>query len=165
MHWCWQPLFEATIQSCSSRCTCLPYNHWFLIVRTNSADSIFGGSLQVNIGMIAACVPSLKPLVSKALKLSDYTNSNSRRYENHSSRHGSRYAGQSRSTEWNDPYALEELHSNEDENGSNVVRSNPTGHNSTATFYQSGSEEMILNNRDSNNVPQEILMTTEFNVH
>lgn len=68
-------------------------------------------------------------------------------------------------TRMRSPYALEELHSNEDENGSNVVRSNPTGHNATATFYQSGSEEMILNNRDSNNVPQGILMTIEFNVH
>jgi hypothetical protein len=131
----------------------------------NLIDLIPCNSLQVNTGMIAACVPSLKPLVSKALKLSDYTNSNSRQYENHSNRYGSRYAGPSRSREWGDPYALEELHSNEDENGSNVIRSNLTGHGATATFYQSGSEEMILSNQDSNNVSQGILMTTEINVH
>lgn len=75
------------------------------------------------------------------------------------------HAGHSHSTEWNDPYALEELHSNEDENGPDAVRPNPTRHNATATFYQSGSEELILNDRDSTNVLPGILMTTEIDVH
>lgn len=125
---------------------------------------MFFAILQVNTGIIAACVPSLKPLVSKALKLSDYSNSYSRR-NGYNTRYGSRYASQTRSSNWNDPYALEELHSNEDSNSGAAVQSNAAGHSATATFYKSGSEERILDGEASNKPQKGIVMTTEINVH
>ncbi|GAM42414.1 hypothetical protein TCE0_044r16372 [Talaromyces pinophilus] len=125
---------------------------------------MFFAILQVNTGIIAACVPSLKPLVSKALKLSDYTHSYSHR-NGYNNRYGSRYASQTRSSHWNDPYALEELHSNEDSNSGTAVQANAAGHSATATFFKSGSEERILDGEASNKLQKGIVMTTEINIH
>lgn len=102
--------------------------------------------------------------MSKALKLSDYSNSYSRRY-GHNIRYGSRYASQTRSSHWNDPYALEELHSNEDSNSGAAVQSKAAGHSATANFYKSGSEERILDGEASNRPQKGIVMTTEINIH
>ncbi|KAJ5473490.1 hypothetical protein N7475_003056 [Penicillium sp. IBT 31633x] len=37
---------------------------------------LFWATIQFNVGIIAACIPSLKPLVSKALKFPEYSNTN-----------------------------------------------------------------------------------------
>ncbi|KAJ5933645.1 hypothetical protein N7454_005974 [Penicillium verhagenii] len=36
---------------------------------------LFWATAQFNVGILAACIPSLKPLVSRVLKLSEYSNS------------------------------------------------------------------------------------------
>jgi hypothetical protein len=121
--------------------------------------------------MIAACAPSLKPLVSKALKLSDYTHSHTRDTS------GNHYASRSRSRSmpWHNQYALEELGSNEDGKRSDEVQitNGASGYSATATFYNasgseenhSRSEEMILGGRppqpDIENGMGDIVLTTE----
>ncbi|KAE8371429.1 hypothetical protein BDV26DRAFT_129857 [Aspergillus bertholletiae] len=77
-------------------------------------DSIlFWGLAQFNVGILTACVPSLKPLVSKVLKLSEYTNSRSHSYGRRSSSRWTknRHSHGVFSIHRRDQYALEELHS------------------------------------------------------
>jgi hypothetical protein len=76
--------------------------------------------LQFNTGIIAAGIPTLKPLVGKALKLSEY--SNSRTPGNYGSRYGSRLGSQPRSRVQPDQYALEELSSNDGDRRSDEVQ-------------------------------------------
>ncbi|PLB48435.1 hypothetical protein P170DRAFT_360773 [Aspergillus steynii IBT 23096] len=91
-----------------------------------SIDTFFNDSIifwalaQFNTGIIAACVPSLKPLVSRVLKLSEYTNSRSRSHVLYGSsavgRHTTTRSRNSRrmwSMHRGDQYALEELQSND----------------------------------------------------
>lgn len=139
----------------------------YQIAYSSAADQSFNDSimffaiLQVNTGMIAACVPSVKPLVSKALKLSDYTGSTSRRYTSHNNRYGSRYASQSRSAHWPDPYDLQELHSNEQEPEEASTNASASA---TATYHWSSSEERILSEQNGGSMAAGIIKTTEINV-
>ncbi|KAH8168691.1 integral membrane protein [Sarocladium implicatum] len=111
----------------------------------------FWGFLQLNVGIIAACAPSLKPLVSRALGLST---ADSRAYGN---TYGSRGPGRGRNAsgvgnvsglrlKTRDHYELHDM----DEEENRIKR----GHTDTTvtTFYKSnsegersGSEELILN--------------------
>ncbi|KAH6874690.1 hypothetical protein B0T10DRAFT_415115 [Thelonectria olida] len=105
----------------------------------------FWGFLQLNLGMIAACAPSLKPLVSKALKLSSYYNSTP--YGNRS------YGARSRRlTGGHTPANVSNFSRNNDfELGDRRLEGESSGETGvTTTFYKhsdgnrSGSEEMIL---------------------
>ena len=148
-------------------------------------------SLQLNIGIIASCAPSLKPLVSKALKLSDY-------YPSPGSRYGSRGTGGVRTIGGTNPlrskqeqqhrdggYPLRDLSDQRSEDelefgtggkagaagGQGTARST-----ATVTFYKpgagyegdgdrSGSEELILDGRTrANEFRGGILRTTEVTV-
>ncbi|EAU37651.1 predicted protein [Aspergillus terreus NIH2624] len=96
----------------------------YQIAYATDLDSFFNDSImfwalvQFNIGILAACVPSLKPLVSKALKLSEYTNSRSRSRGVYGSSAGGAFATSRNSRRvWSmqrrDQYALEELQSSD----------------------------------------------------
>ena len=131
--------------------------------------------LQINIGIIAACAPSLKPLVTKALKLSTYRS----RY-GYGDRYGDRY-GNSRATatigggggglshnrrsKFNrDNYALEELGSDSGKQSDEVQFSNRGGNNTaSATFYRStgDSDEMIWSSGPVHRDMKGIVRTTE----
>lgn len=106
------------------------------------------------MGLIAACVPSLKPLVSRALKLSSYQNTSYNR------RYGDQYGG-SRNTglrtigggashlrsRHQDEYGMEELESRDGKN-SDEIHLGGGQSTATATFYKGssvgGSEEGVL---------------------
>lgn len=134
-------------------------------------------SLQLNIGIIAACAPSLKPLVSRVLKLSDY-------YPTSASHYGSRTRGtvglqtiggtgggggpsSARRSKHPDQYELQDLRNSDDEAKQSSEEVDfgglgKKGHSSaTATFYKgsesegdrSGSEEMILGARQGQQGP------------
>ncbi|KAK0387077.1 hypothetical protein NLU13_5390 [Sarocladium strictum] len=126
----------------------------------------FWGFMQLNVGIIAACAPSLKPLVSKALGLSTV---DSRAYGNTYGSHGpSRDRAVSGGgggasglrSKTRDHY---ELHDLDEEEESRRAR----GHtDTTVTFYKSnstgersGSEEMILGQQQRG--MKGIVMTTE----
>lgn len=129
--------------------------------------------------MLAACVPALKPLVSKVLKLSEYgTNPNSASH--FGSQFASRYGtGRSRSRPWqSDQYALEELQSNDDGKRSDEIRitDKEPNYSATAAFYNgpndesySHSEETDLGNHqrrhDNHHGNGNIVLTTEVIVH
>lgn len=118
--------------------------------------------------MIAACAPSLKPLVSKALKLSEYAT-----HANTGSHFGSQFASRSRTRPWNDQYALEELQSCDEGKRSDEVRMTDRAPNysASAAFYNaeensSHSDEMIRPQKnDLKNGGRNIVMTTEVIVH
>ncbi|KPM34582.1 hypothetical protein AK830_g11994 [Neonectria ditissima] len=126
----------------------------------------FWGFLQLNLGMIAACAPSLKPLVSKALKLSSYYNSTP--YGNRSYGANSR-----RLTGGRTPANVSNFSRNNDfELGDRRFEGEPSGADTgvTTTFYKnrsedggtrSGSEEMILGD---NPFKAGIVRTTEVTV-
>ncbi|KAH6677025.1 hypothetical protein F5X68DRAFT_224209 [Plectosphaerella plurivora] len=120
----------------------------------NTFDSwiTFWASAQINIGIIAACTPSLKPLVSKALNLSSYAPNNYASGQGSQSR-GTRRGNMSHpSRPRRDEYGLEELESR----GSTPTSQDPdfggkASARTTTTIYtggrgadRSGSEEMIL---------------------
>lgn len=132
--------------------------------------------MQLNVGIIAACASSLKPLVSKALGLSDNNS-----YGYGTGGYGSGAQGHLRTiggtgasalrSKHRDHYELQDL---DDDLGDNRARrqhfegataSGGRGHTDTsATFYKtdgerSGSEEMILG--DHPNAQKGIMMTTE----
>ncbi|KAL6415426.1 integral membrane protein [Ilyonectria robusta] len=120
----------------------------FQIAFATDTDKSF---LQLNLGMIAACAPSLKPLVSKALKLSSYYNSTpygNRSYGAHPRRltGGGRTPGNVSNFSRNNDFELGDRRLEGD-----GVAAGETG--VTTTFYKndssdggnrSGSEEMIL---------------------
>ncbi|KAJ5966614.1 hypothetical protein N7481_013328 [Penicillium waksmanii] len=114
---------------------------------------LFWATLQFTTGIIAACIPSLKPLVSSVLKLSEYSNSRSQGL------HGSHYRSQRAATGtrgsshtmgggggnhmWSihrgDQYALQELGSrgSGDASNSDEVRLTQNGdYNVTAAYTQ-----------------------------
>jgi|SRR5687767_8643352 hypothetical protein len=101
--------------------------------------------MQLNVGIIAACAPSLKPLVSKALGLST---ADSRAYGNTYGSHGpGRNVAGGVSGLRSKPRDHYELHDIDE----NVNRSKRGHTDTTVTFYKgtsegerSGSEEMIL---------------------
>lgn len=130
--------------------------------------------------MMAACIPSLKPLVSKALKLSEYTNSRS--HGNYGSRYPNQFSNRSRSIHWHNQYALQELQSNDDGRQSDEVqlKDASTNYSATVTFYKGSSspsvsegnhpagEEIIADDRpphrghnNHNNMTGGIIRTTE----
>ncbi|KAE8413272.1 hypothetical protein BDV36DRAFT_304282 [Aspergillus pseudocaelatus] len=82
-------------------------------------DSIlFWGLAQFNVGILTACVPSLKPLVRRVLKLSEYTDSRSRSHglygrRSTGRRTGSRHSRRVFSIHRRDQYGVEELHSHD----------------------------------------------------
>ncbi|KOC16924.1 hypothetical protein AFLA70_268g001701 [Aspergillus flavus AF70] len=82
-------------------------------------DSIlFWGLAQVNVGILTACVPSLKPLARRGLKLSEYTNSRSRSHGLYGRRStgrwtSSRHSRRMFSIHIRDQYGIEELHSHD----------------------------------------------------
>lgn len=120
--------------------------------------------MQLNVGTIAACAPSLKPLVSKTLGLS--TNDT----HSYGNQYGSRGAARNITgasgirTKTHDHYELHDL----DEEETN--KHQKSGHTSTTVaFYKgtsegerSGSEEMILGDRPQNF--KGIIRTTEVKV-
>lgn len=105
--------------------------------------------------MIAACAPSLKPLVSSALKLSGYSYGTSRTPGNYGGRYGgsnryaSNYSGRITSSRprppgWRDQYGLEELQSSDRHSDEIQLKGDPGNYSATATFYNvasSGSDE------------------------
>ncbi|KAF9889690.1 hypothetical protein FE257_006996 [Aspergillus nanangensis] len=108
-------------------------------------DSIlFWALAQFNTGIIAACVPSLRPLVGKVLKLSEYTESRSRGVYGSGAADrwpSSRNSRRLWSAHRGDQYALEELHSSDrsTRKDSNEAQSNnPAAYGSTATVIASG---------------------------
>ncbi|KAL5356291.1 hypothetical protein BJX96DRAFT_162360 [Aspergillus floccosus] len=119
----------------------------FQLAYAKDRDSFFNDSIlfwalvQFNIGILAACVPSLKPLVSKALKLSEYTNSRSRSRGLYGSSAGGAFTASRNSRRvWSmqrrDQYALEELQSS-DASGhrdSDDVHLNRASHGPGPTF-------------------------------
>ncbi|RAQ44088.1 hypothetical protein AFGD_011359 [Aspergillus flavus] len=82
-------------------------------------DSIlFWGLAQFNVGILTACVPSLKPLARRGLKLSEYTNSRSRSQGLYGRRStgrwtSSRHSRRMFSIHIRDQYGIEELHSHD----------------------------------------------------
>ncbi|KNG83906.1 hypothetical protein ANOM_008131 [Aspergillus nomiae NRRL 13137] len=82
-------------------------------------DSIlFWGLAQFNVGILTACVPSLKPLARRALKLSEYTHSRSRSHGRYGRRStgrwtSSRHSRRVFSIHRRDQYGIEELHSHD----------------------------------------------------
>ncbi|KAM5352647.1 hypothetical protein ACJ41O_005369 [Fusarium nematophilum] len=126
----------------------------------------FWGFLQLNLGIIAACAPSLKPLVSKALKLSSYYGSN---------QYGNPSYGQSRSrrmTGGRTPAGTSNFSQNNDFELGDRRLEGPSGNEggvTTTTFYKaggsdenrSGSEEMILDSPYKGG----IVRTTEVTIH
>ena len=96
------------------------------------------------MGIIAACIPTLKPLVGKALKLTDYTNSR----QNYGSHYASHYGNQSHSRSRRDQYALEELGSTDGDKRSDEIqfRSKAAPYSTTITTSENNaaqSDEMI----------------------
>lgn len=101
--------------------------------------------------MIAACAPSLKPLVNSALKFSGYYGT-SRTPGTYGRQYGSRYANdysgqrasRPRPAGWRDQYGLEELQSADRHSDEIQLKSETANYNATATFYNpagSGSDE------------------------
>ncbi|KAK7431940.1 hypothetical protein QQZ08_001559 [Neonectria magnoliae] len=125
----------------------------------------FWGFLQLNLGMIAACAPSLKPLVSKALKLYSYYNSTP--YGNRSYGANSR-----RLTAGRTPANISNFSRNNDFELDRRLEGEASGAETgvTTTFYKngssdgdtrSGSEEMILG---ENHFKAGIIRTTEVTI-
>ncbi|KAF7545303.1 hypothetical protein G7Z17_g9269 [Cylindrodendrum hubeiense] len=151
-------ILKAVFQIAFSTDTDKTYHQWIQ----------FWGFLQLNLGMIAACAPSLKPLVSRALKLSSYYNSTpygNRSYGAHSRRMtgGERIPGNVSNFSRNNDFELGDRRLEGESGGAG-----DTG--VTTTFYKngsadgenrSGSEEMILGD---NTFKAGIVRTTEVSI-
>ncbi|CAI7570156.1 unnamed protein product [Penicillium pancosmium] len=145
---------------------------------------LFWAALQFTTGITAACIPSLKPLVSSVLKLSQYSNSRSQ------GPHGSHYPSQRAATGtrgsihtmggvggnhmWSihrgDQYALQELGSRGSGDGSNSdeVRLTQNGdYNVTAAYTQnfSAADETSPGHASKYGSKSGIVKTTEVIVH
>ncbi|KAI1855095.1 hypothetical protein JX265_012283 [Neoarthrinium moseri] len=136
----------------------------------------FYGFLQLNVGIIAACAPTLKPIVGKALKLSSYGtygNYNDLSKYGNPARATGRSGGLSRSRPA-DVEAEFEMHrrpfANNDESYRTSIKGGQ-GAVATGSVYpsthgdgdRSGSEEYILQGA-RNNGKNAIVMTTEITV-
>ncbi|CAM1508822.1 Fc.00g025610.m01.CDS01 [Cosmosporella sp. VM-42] len=142
----------------------------------------FWGFLQLCVGIVAASSPSLKPIVSRALKLSDYSHSrggfNSSRTGNTGGLRtigGGGTGGSNIRSKHQDAFELRDLGDSEEaiqQQDKAFDRVGGKGHSSAAaTFYKaggsegerSGSEEMILGPGQSppNNSFKGIMMTRE----
>ncbi|KAE8337433.1 hypothetical protein BDV24DRAFT_154378 [Aspergillus arachidicola] len=82
---------------------------------SNETDIFFA---QFNVGILTACVPSLKPLSRRVLKLSEYTNSRSRSHGLYGRKStgrwtNSRHTRRVFSIHRRDQYGIEELHSHD----------------------------------------------------
>ena len=100
------------------------------------------------MGIIAACIPTLKPLVGKALKLTDFSNSRQNYGSRYASHYGSHYGNQSHSRSRRDQYALEELGSTDGDKRSDEIqfRSKAAPYSTTITTSENNaaqSDEMI----------------------
>ncbi|KAB8275318.1 hypothetical protein BDV30DRAFT_236687 [Aspergillus minisclerotigenes] len=91
---------------------------------SNETDIFFNDSIlfwalaQFNVGILTACVPSLKPLARRVLKLSEYTNSRSHSQGLYGRRStgrwtSSRHSRRVFSIHMRDQYGIEELHSHD----------------------------------------------------
>ncbi|KAH7148439.1 hypothetical protein EDB81DRAFT_463435 [Dactylonectria macrodidyma] len=127
----------------------------------------FWGFLQLNLGMIAACAPSLKPLVSKALKLSSYYNSTpygNRSYGAHSRRlTGGGRNGNASNFSRNNDFELGDrrLEGEGATTGDTGVTTTFYKNDSSDIGRRSGSEEMILG---ENQFKAGIVRTTEVTI-
>lgn len=144
--------------------------------RTFNAWVTFWGFIQLNIGIIAACAPSMKPLVSKALNLGEYGPSSDYASNSHGSA-GLRTIGGTggESSKPRDHYELRSMEGDSDSekriSDENARNGNMLGHTSaSAAFYtpadedRMGSQEMILRGLQKHGEVKGIVMTKEITI-
>ncbi|KAI9172302.1 hypothetical protein HJFPF1_01801 [Paramyrothecium foliicola] len=148
---------------------------YFQIAQPRGTDAQFDqwiqfyACLQLNLGIIAACAPTLKPLVGHALKLSSRDKYYGEYYGNNNSRQSRaiplRSAGVSRTDRGFDDLDFE-LNNQPYGNATNRVQTTVAGGTDSEGVYEkthperSGSEEMILQGGDL----KRIVRTTEIEV-
>ncbi|KAJ5903318.1 hypothetical protein N7504_005701 [Penicillium tannophilum] len=136
---------------------------------------LFWATAQFNVGILAACIPSLKPIVSRVLKLSEYSNSYPQSRNIYGSRSRSRrvpkntggslhtVGGSSGNRIWSshrgDMYALQELGSRD--SGERGHEHHPNGEYSATATYD-GEWPLSRDRHQQNNGDKEgIVKTTE----
>jgi hypothetical protein len=120
-------------------------------------DVQFFGFLQINLGIIVACAPTLRPLLGRALKLS----SSDKYYDNYYAERSRQSHRRRTGTLEGQGYDLEDMaHFDKGANMRTTVRGGERGGYDKGTGNRSGSEEIILQGTESHG----ILRTTEIDV-
>ncbi|KAB8219594.1 hypothetical protein BDV33DRAFT_231459 [Aspergillus novoparasiticus] len=126
---------------------------------SNETDIFFA---QFNVGILTACVPSLKPLARRVLKLSEYTNSRSRSHGLYGRRStgrwtNSRHSRRVFSIHRRDQYGIEELHSHDLSTHSQSDEVKLTPYGATVSFTAHAERGRL---EDSNEIDESVVGET-----